>query len=577
MLLDQLAITEPNTESFNNTSMPNASQQYDMNNTADYCIASINQVEKAWRGREYEKASPQQQYSMRQKLKDAILEQNRFLARVGLCLGHVDLHPIPIYGDTSNMLKLTINKEKAVPRKPRQNSQKQIKTELDKPLKAKKSKFGVYLTIEDKLKVHLDNFFERKYGTGPILDEDFTDSIIQLRLAISKNLDYKDLNAVNVSFSIINDVEKCKTADGNYTLGIYEYEADAAENGHNSADLRIVLADLTREIETIDEMTVRNKNVKVLFYIGGNWKQLCHYAGIQYKNSSYPCIWCKCKIDELHCPDMEWSISDHFKGARTLNEQRDILISSDSKSSIVNYGYEIEPIFSYTIPPSHYVIDIQYLYSTISEFLLKCLINDCCKADDFSGDVSIAKFDLKNYKHLHALERFITETCQAKFSISLTNENSTQYNYNKLKWSTLSNEDRTRVVNHLDLSKIIPDHSKFESISRLWTLFKDIFELIREIEINGDDLKTSTAEWLRIFLSVYSESSVTVQIHTFTSHLHEFIRFYPNINAFNNCVAEKLNSGNGMTKFRGKNKRTFLLKMLKNKNESEIISAIQSD
>ena len=43
-------------------------------------------------------------------------------------------------------------------------------------------------------------------------------------------------------------------------------------------------------------------------------------TGIDAASSDYACIWCHCKKDEHGDIELQWSLSDTDKGARTIDE-----------------------------------------------------------------------------------------------------------------------------------------------------------------------------------------------------------------------------------------------------------------
>ena len=212
---------------------------------------------------------------------------------------------------------------------------------------------------------------------------------------------------MNFTFAIINEGQKAKTASGNYTIGIFEIEQE------NSLTVNESISDIRSELEELEEIEIRNQKVKVVYYLGGDWKMLAHSLGIQAANSKYCCIWCKCSKDEYYDLDKEWSITDPKKGARTHEEQAAILNHPDY-DKLVNYGYKKEPIFRDIIPISRYMIDMLHLFLRISDSLFNLLVKDCCLADGFDMN-AISSFQVKKYKHMNSLQHFLNEKCKVCF------------------------------------------------------------------------------------------------------------------------------------------------------------------
>lgn len=178
--------------------------------------------------------------------------------------------------------------------------------------------------------------------------------------------------------------------------------------------------------------------LKVVFYYGGDWKMLSHSLGIQAANSRYSCVWCKCPKEDYHRLDLEWSITDPKKGARTHEEQAAILSHPDY-NKIVNYGYKREPIFRDIIPISRYMIDMLHLFLRISDTLFNLLVKDCCLADQFDMS-AINKFDVAKYKHMNSLQHFLNEKCNVNFKFFWVPETK------KLTWRDLVGPEKVRFL-----------------------------------------------------------------------------------------------------------------------------------
>ena len=103
--------------------------------------------------------------------------------------------------------------------------------------------------------------------------------------------------------------------------------------------------------------------------------------------------------------------------------------------------------------------------------------------------------------------------------------------------------------------------------------FYEILNLVKAVELDATQLKQRTHQWLELFLSVYSKSSVTPYMHAFVAHLHEFVHLYKDINAFNCQGLEKLNDISTVQYFKGTNKKeTALHQMLKKRNRIEFLA-----
>ena len=327
---------------------------------------------------------------------------------------------------------------------------KKRKKEIDSLFTVHNNEMGVFYSMRDKLKFRLESFFDRRYGVKEENDEEtavsttnkpFRDEIIHVKLAADGTNIGRSLKLLNFTFTIINEGGRAKTATGNYTVGIFEIENESREA------VTISFRELTDEIESIDEIEIRGRTVKIVFYYGGDWKMLANSLGIQAANSKYCCIWCKCSKDEYYDLDKEWSITDPKKGARTHEEQAAILNHPDY-DKIVNYGCKNEPVFRDVIPISRYMIDMLHLFLRISDSLFNLLIKDCCVADGFDMS-AISSFDVKKYKHMNSFQHFLNEKCNVKFSFLWIAETK------KLTWRDLCGPEKVYLCFILPSKKLI--------------------------------------------------------------------------------------------------------------------------
>ena len=443
---------------------------------------------------------------------------------------------------------------------PSLNKLVQFRNTIDSMFEIHNNEMGVFMSVEDKLRFRLDHFFKRKYRNDinhP--DTVFKDPIIHIKLGADGTNIGRNLKLLNFTFTIINEGALSKTASGNYTLGIFEIESE------NYGSVTECFKELIEEFAILNTIKVQERELKIIYYYAGDWKMLANSLGILGANSKHPCVWCKCSKDNFYDTEQEWSITNPKQGARTHEEQAAIL-SHPNMKDIVNFGYTRVPIFKDIIPISRYMIDMLHLFLRISDTLFNLLVKDCSLADNFDMG-AIYKFDVSLYKHMNSLQHFLNEKCNVKFSFFWVSETK------KLTWRDLVGPEKVRLFENLNLSEIIPDHEKFDSVSAIWSNFYDILQDVKEVKVEPNDLKARTKDWLELFLTVYNKTTVTPYMHAFVFHLHEFVHLYKDINAFNCQGLEKLNDISTGHYFKSTNKgATALHQMLKKRNRMEYLS-----
>lgn len=81
-----------------------------------------------------------------------------------------------------------------------------------------------------------------------------------------------------MNFTILNEIDRCKTAAGNYTIGIFDV---SVEDYATLAEIMPIL----REIEKITTIVIDDKTYKIKYANGGDLKYLANIYGILFKYS----------------------------------------------------------------------------------------------------------------------------------------------------------------------------------------------------------------------------------------------------------------------------------------------------
>ena len=104
--------------------------------------------------------------------------------------------------------------------------------------------------------------------------------------------------------------------------------------------------------------------------------------------------------------DLEWSIQDPRKGARTTEET---LAFSTYKKSKKQYSYTAQPIFT-CIPPTRVIIDPLHLFLQIMDNLTNLLITELRRIDGIKKSPSANENGLLNQN-----ENFLNQQCKIPF------------------------------------------------------------------------------------------------------------------------------------------------------------------
>ena len=173
----------------------------------------------------------------------------------------------------------------------------------------------------------------------------------------------------------------------------------------NYVNLKKALEDVIKDVERLQQIKVGDMIFNIEYFMGGDWKFLASITGVDAASSNYACIWCKFSRAERFDPDIEWSLTDSSKGARSVTENMENAVRARSAQ---RYNVSNPPLFP-TIPLSRVVIDNLHLFLRVADVLINLLITDLRREDSidqrrrFNG-----QFKVSSFKHLESYEKFVT-------------------------------------------------------------------------------------------------------------------------------------------------------------------------
>ena len=153
---------------------------------------------------------------------------------------------------------------------------------------------------------------------------------------------------------------------GNYGVAILKAS-------DNYEELQAGLEDICSAAKDMDIVTVEDQVHRIQFYLGGDLKFLALVCGIESADAVHACVWCKCPKGQHSDMEIQWSITDPIRGARTVEE-----ITEKSKLGKRNkdwYNCKNPPLLPF-IPIKQVIIDTLHLVLRISDRLTDLLIRD---------------------------------------------------------------------------------------------------------------------------------------------------------------------------------------------------------
>ena len=409
---------------------------------------------------------------------------------------------------------------------------------------------GVQIKFADSLKAQVER----------LQKEGFNDTTIKVKLSGDGTCIGKRLNVVNFTYTILNEGNIAMTESGNYVLAIIKTK-------ENYDSIRVSLGDLKDEMENLKEITVNDKNYKIEYFLGGDWKFLVTVCGLGPANQEHACIWCKCPREDRWDTNKQWSMIDAEKGARSLEE---IMQYSRRKQ----FNCKNPPLFPF-ISLDHVIIDTLHLFLRISDNLIELLIRELRRQDSIEKKSTFAHgFPRDKFKHMAAYEKLLRD-------LGISFEWRVGPETKKLEYRDLNGPEKITLFQHINIPTLLPSFKEAQSIQELWV---DFMNIIGDLKLDYNDKKEVDAlqmkikDWLKKFTNsgIYQAKDVTPYMHALFCHVPEFLSMYCNLNFFNQQGMEKYNDLASKDYFRSTNHRGVecLRQMFLKKNRLQFLQGV---
>ena len=370
----------------------------------------------------------------------------------------------------------------------------------------------------------------------------------------------KRLHVVNFGFTIIDEGELAYSAAGNHCIAIFKHTED-----YNS--LKIALQDIVKEVESLETIKVNDKDFKIIYYLGGDWKFLAMSTGIDSACCTYACIWCHCPAQERYLSSAKWSIVNTEEGARSIEENIRIATSKRKVYNVSNV-----PIFK-TIPLTRVVVDNLHMFLRVADVLIDLLLHALLTLDRVNQSLQVR--NLMGLSHLSKFETNLKEMGISGYSFWIGKESK------KLKWRTLTGPEKLIVLTNIDLVQLFPDLENVRHIQKLW---KDFLEVHTLFSMKPSDIteelitrfQSQSKAFVNDFVSIYLTKHVTPYMHCMMHHVGEFMALHGSILQFTQQGLEKYNDLMTKDYFRSSSHRgtQCLIQILQKQNRIEHLESV---
>ena len=322
------------------------------------------------------------------------------------------------------------------------------------------------------------------------------------------------------------------------------------------------MAELAPRIDDLKDVTINNTKYIISKTLSGDLKYLAAISGVNNANSSYPCVWCKCKKNDFHDISQKWSISDPNCGARSIKETTDYM---NLRSTEARKGYVNKPIFS-TVEYNEIVVDLLHMYLRITDRLIDGLILRLTQLDKNESDNLLLR------PHFKAFLDFLKDTCNISNPFYTTSKNENG-NGKVIRLRAYNGEEKSKILKQVNFKVLFPEKFKefFEDYQVLFKMFYNIYHLVKINALNHVLLKEKVQLWFTKYKKVFFQNEITPYIHIFVYHLPEFVKRYKDINLFNTEGLEKYNDVMSSYYYQSNNKINdeFLKQLIHKRNRIE--------
>jgi hypothetical protein len=279
----------------------------------------------------YKDCAAAQKYRHLRSIRDHIMQNNEFLRSIGLKYKNVELENLD-ENENKDSFKIQIikaeseeiNPAKALLEKDKiymsDKNYSQFKENLNltkltgiNAIKQKIKWLGkenIFRTIHNTHGSFNDvtKMIEHKIRNSPLI---INDSIIKIKFSADGKFVSRKVKSINITFTIINEGDKAKTASGNYTLGIFKLKKK-----EDYAELSECFHELGKKIDELEFVKINEKTYHIQKYFGGDLKIMLLMCGINADNFKYPCLYEENRFDV----DKDYSIQDLTKDSRSLED-----------------------------------------------------------------------------------------------------------------------------------------------------------------------------------------------------------------------------------------------------------------
>lgn len=343
-------------------------------------------------------------------------------------------------------------------------------------------------------------------------------------------------NYILLSCALLQKQDEVMSAKGNHTIAVV--------NGSEKYEtLQVSFKTTFSEINSLIDkgtISVDGQEVKLEFFLGGDYKFLLTVMGLKGATSLYACLWCK-----IH-KDKRWETDKHFHHFNSPPMMRTLLeIKELVKKGKGDYCCVKEPLLN--IDLDHVIVDELHLLLRVMDVMLDNIITeviDWDKIEDFEKSS-------KEPQGIH-LKKLVSEirSYGVGFDVWELRNPADNKGTGKYEFTSLFGNDKKKILSLLpeNLCKVLQPNTCTE-ISKVWSDFRSLYEDINSwsSDKSVDTFWHKAQNWLETFISLrgkrigYERKRITPYMHVLFAHVPYFLHTHKSLKVFTGQGVEKNN------------------------------------
>ena len=363
---------------------------------------------------------------------------------------------------------------------------------------------GIYFIADEQIKWVLN----KKINNMKIFNNK-----IRISLRGDKTICGRNQSIFNFCFSLPDEGDIAKTANGQYTLGIFDVNKD------DYLTMRVALNEIRENLKSLNYIIeVNGIKYSIEWSLSGDMVWHNCERGCKSCNAKHPCFMCRISKDEFYKHNFSVLNSTKNNKLRTVEESRIFLSDKNRKNK---EGYVFEPIFDF-IPFENVCIDTLHEHIRIPLQLMRLTYRKLINYDNNKSA------DLNNHPAQKKLiEWLVSIGIKNPYKVKGEDSKESDPHFTLKSFSGKRCLKISQLINNQVLSDI-----KYGK--EIVSLFNNYFRLHQGYKYNyyKDKLEIfqqRVDKWKDDFLKVFHKKNVTPYIHYFTDHLSTTIKHFGEI------------------------------------------------